>query len=210
LADLPKIVLGLGNPGTRYLPTRHNLGFRVLDCLAERWASRFERSAEMGNEVWTAEVERRRGAVVLAKPCTFMNRSGEAAVALCEHYDTQAADLLVVYDDADLELGRIRLRPGGGAGGHNGLRSLIDALGTDSIPRLRLGVRGAGRERQELADYVLEAFEPAEQSVAEDLVQLGAEAVEALLGHGLETAMNSYNARFVISEDQAERSEEEG
>jgi len=210
LANVPKIVLGLGNPGTRYLPTRHNLGFRVLDCLAERWASRFERSAEMGSEVWTAEVERRRGPVVLAKPCTFMNRSGDAAVALCEHYDTQAADLLVVYDDADLELGRIRLRPDGGAGGHNGLRSLIDALGTDSIPRLRLGVRGAGRQRQELAEYVLDAFEPAEQAVAEDLVQLGAEAVEALLGQGLATAMNSYNARFVISEDQAERSEEEG
>jgi len=166
VADAPKIVLGLGNPGTRYQPTRHNLGFRVLDCLAGRWASRFERLAESGSEVWTAEVERDREAVVLAKPLTYMNRSGRAAVALCEQYGAAAADLLVVYDDADLELGRIRLRPGGGAGGHNGLHSLIDSLGTDSIPRLRLGVRGAGRERQELADYVLDVFEPSELAIA--------------------------------------------
>jgi len=210
LADVPKIVLGLGNPGTRYLPTRHNLGFRVLDRLAERWAARFDGLAELGSRVWTADVGRPQGAVVLAKPRTYMNRSGEAADALCEHYRTLPAELLVVYDDADLELGRLRLRPSGGAGGHNGLSSVIDALGTDSIPRLRLGVRGRGREGRDLADYVLDAFEPAEQAVAEDLVQLGAEAVEAVLGVGLRTAMNSYNARFVISKDQAERSEEEG
>ena len=209
MAELPKIVLGLGNPGMRYLPTRHNLGFRVLDCLAKRWAARFERSVGLGSTVWTAEIERSRGPLVLAKPRTYMNRSGRAAVALCEQYGAQATELLVVHDDADLELGRLRLRPGGGTGGHNGLRSLIEALGTDSIPRLRLGVRGAGRERQELADYVLDRFEADELAVVEGLVQLGAEAVEAVLGDGLETAMNSYNARLVISEDQAERSEEE-
>ena len=112
------------------------------------------------------------------------------------------------YDDADLELGRLRLRPSGGAGGHNGMRSLIDAFRSEGFPRLRLGVRGAGRELAELSDYVLEPFGPEEQPVASRLAELGVEVVEAVLGDGLETAMNEYNARFV-SPDPANRPERE-
>jgi PTH1 family peptidyl-tRNA hydrolase len=130
-----------------------------------------------------------------------MNRSGRAAVALCARYAVEPSRILLVYDDADLELGRIRLRLQGGAGGHNGVRSTINALRTEQIPRLRLGVRGAGRGEAELADYVLEPFEAAEEPVAAALVDLGVEAVEAVLEKGVEAAMNAYNGRSVSTSD---------
>jgi PTH1 family peptidyl-tRNA hydrolase len=205
--DRPIIVLGLGNPGVRYRTTRHNLGFRVLDLLAASWRASFGTARDL--KAWTAEVAIPSGRVVLAKPSTYMNRSGRAAVALCAHYEVDASGLLVVLDDADLELGRIRLRPGGGAGGHNGMRSTIDALRTDGIPRLRLGVRGPGREDADLSDYVLAPFGDDEEAVASALVDLGAEAVGAVLASGIESAMNVFNARSVAT-DEAEARPEEG
>jgi PTH1 family peptidyl-tRNA hydrolase len=193
LDDRPQIVLGLGNPGARYEATRHNLGFRVVEELARRTRTSFHRALPLAGKAWAAEIDGPVGGVVLAKPATYMNRSGRAALALCERYGAEAGAVLVVYDDADLELGRVRLRPFGGAGGHNGMRSLIDAFRTDAFPRLRLGVRGEGREEAELADYVLQPFEPDEEPVAAGLVVLGADAVEAVLRDGLEAAMNAYN-----------------
>jgi PTH1 family peptidyl-tRNA hydrolase len=206
--DRPKIVLGLGNPGTRYRCTRHNLGFRVLDRLAADRGASLCLVREL--KAWTADLAGPGGALVLAKPRTYMNRSGRAALALCSRFGATPADLLVVHDDADLELGRVRLRPCGGPGGHNGMRSVIDALGSERILRLRLGVRGPAREEQDLADYVLSDFEPDEEPVADALVAVGVEAVEAVLRDGFEAAMNSYNARFVTPADQPERSEQEG
>jgi PTH1 family peptidyl-tRNA hydrolase len=206
--ERPKIVLGLGNPGERYRSTRHNLGFRVVDQLARRHGTSFDLTREL--KAWTAEIGGAPGPLVLAKPRTYMNRSGRAGVALCASYDAGPEELFVVYDDADLELGRLRLRSAGGAGGHNGMQSMIDALRSEAIPRLRLGVRGVNREADELADYVLADFENDERPVADALVDLGTEAVEAVLTQGFEPAMNSYNARFVGLADRAQRSEEEG
>lgn len=153
---------------------------------------------------WTAEARIAERPVVLARPRTYMNRSGRAALALCRHYDVEPAELLVVYDDADLALGRLRIRPGGSAGGHNGLASLIQVLGTDEIPRVRLGVRGEGRDEVELADYVLEEFEDEERPIADELVRAGAEAVAAILDGGVTAAMNRYNSIVIEAGGETE------
>jgi len=191
--ERPRIILGLGNPGTRYRETRHNMGFRVADRLAERWCTSFELSREL--KAWVAETHGPEGRIVLAKPRTYMNRSGRAAVALCGRYACDPSRLLVVYDDADLELGRVRLRPLGGAGGHNGMRSIIDGLQTERFPRVRLGVRGVARGGADLADYVLLPFDRDEHPAVAVLVDHGADAVQAILEDGLEAAMNIFNAR---------------
>ena len=142
-----------------------------------------------------ARIDHDRGPVILAKPRTFMNRSGLAAAALCSAHGVFPSELLVVYDDADLPLGKIRLRRGGGSGGHNGISSLVEALGTHEFPRVRLGVRGAGREGQELAEYVLETFAAGELRRVEALTDLAAETVRAAIDGGLERAMNEFNGR---------------
>jgi PTH1 family peptidyl-tRNA hydrolase len=160
---------------------------------------RFRAREELRGRAWTAESD---GAeLVLAKPRNYMNRSGRAGAALCRHYGIVPHEMLVVYDDADLELGRIRLRPFGGAGGHNGIRSLMDSLGGGGFPRVRLGVCGESRGEQDLADYVLDRFAPDEEPIAEALVELGTEAVAASLLDGLEAAMNRYNGRSVSTGD---------
>jgi PTH1 family peptidyl-tRNA hydrolase len=210
LHDRPQIVLGLGNPGARYEATRHNLGFRVVEELARRAGAKFSRSAADAGPAWAVEIDGAAGRLVLAQPRTYMNRSGRAGVALCERYGAGPGDVLVVHDDADLELGRLRLRPGGGAGGHNGVRSLMDAFRTDAFPRLRLGVRGAGRAQAELADYVLEPFDPDERPVAARLVELAAEVVEAVVRDGVQRGMNEYNSRFVAAAEAEPCDEEEG
>ena len=186
-------MLGLGNPGERYRLTRHNLGFRTLDCLAERCGVPFAAAEEIRPLARVARVRLGGSDVVLAKPRTYMNRSVRAAAALCTAYDAEPLDLVVVFDDADLALGRLRVRAGGGAGGHNGIRSLIDVLGHGDFSRVRLGVRGNGRDDRELADYVLEPFEADEEPLAQRIAAAGADAVECLLGEGLVAAMNRFN-----------------
>ncbi len=198
--DASKIVLGLGNPGARYARTRHNVGFRVLDLLAERAGARFARTEPLGDVCSSAWAEIGGASVVLAKPRTYMNRSGRAGVALLARYGAAPADLLVVHDDADIELGRIRIRSGGSAGGHNGLRSLIGAIGTTEFPRVRLGIRGAAREDVDLVEYVLEDFEDAELESVDSLVSAGADAVEAVLSCGLAAAMNRFNGTRPLAE----------
>ena len=204
--DLPQIVLGLGNAGARYDSTRHNVGFWVLDRLASRRGVRFTAAGELGRKAWTAEVTER---LVLAKPRTYMNRSGRAGLALGRHYGASAQQFVVVHDDADLALGRLRIRAEGGAGGHNGIRSLLDAFGSREFRRVRLGVRGEAREEQELADYVLAPFPNDERAVAEELADLAADAVETLLEQGLTVAMNRFNGRSVASLDDDSRTMEQ-
>ncbi|MBZ5640657.1 MAG: aminoacyl-tRNA hydrolase [Acidobacteriia bacterium] len=194
------IVLGLGNPGNRYRRTRHNLGFRVLDLLAGRAGAKFAKAGELGDVCLSAEALLSGVEVVLAKPRTYMNRSGTAGAALLEHYAASPCDLLVVHDDADLALGRIRVRAGGSAGGHNGLRSLIATLRTAEFPRVKLGVLGARRAETDLVDYVLESFEDDEADAAEALVGLGADAAEAVLVEGLAAAMNRFNGPTAVAE----------
>jgi PTH1 family peptidyl-tRNA hydrolase len=199
----PRIVLGLGNPGFRYERTRHNLGFRVVDRVAQGRGVRLGQAGSPSRAAAVAELSGSEGTLVLARPRTFMNRAGRAGVALCHHYHAAPEDLLVVYDDADLELGRLRIRLSGSAGGHNGLQSLIDALRSDRIPRLRLGVRGATRDTHDLADYVLAPFEPEEEALAAALVELASAAVETALQEGLPAAMNRYSGRFASPPDEA-------
>ncbi len=189
----PIVVLGLGNPGVRYRNTRHNLGFWVVERLARKHGADFRTSPGLVRRVRVAEIRQDGAVVVLAKSRTYMNRSGRAASTVCAMYDIEPERLVVVYDDADLDLGRIRIRPSGSAGGHNGILSLIDAMHTEAFPRIRLGVRGEQRGETELADYVLDPFEEDEYPTADALADLGAEAVEAVVRDGVTAAMNRFN-----------------
>jgi len=182
-----ELVLGLGNPGPRYESSRHNVGFRVVDQLRERrcgalWSSR------PTYELVVAVIG---GLVALARPLSFMNRSGEAAVRLLTELDLDPGSALVVVDDVDLPLGSMRLKPSGGPGTHNGLRDLVAEIGT-GFPRLRVGVRGGG-PIGDLADYVLAPFAPNEQERAEAAIERAADAVEVAVSAGLDRAMNEYN-----------------
>jgi PTH1 family peptidyl-tRNA hydrolase len=186
-----KLIAALGNPGRKYEGTRHNLGFVVADALAARHRLEWE-AAPRGIDALTA---RWRGAgAVVAKPLTFMNLSGEAVRDLLQFYKIDAIDLLVVVDDVNLEVGRLRARAAGSAGGHNGLKSVIEALGSEEFPRLRIGV-GRGDARRDLADHVLARFDPAERPVVEDSVVRAADAAEMFIIDGIGPVMNRFNRK---------------
>ena len=186
-----KLIAALGNPGRTYDGTRHNLGFVVADTLAARHRLEWE-AAPRGLE---ALIARWRGAdVVVAKPMTFMNLSGVAVRGLLQFYKIDAADMLVVVDDVNLELGRLRTRAAGSAGGHNGLKSIIEALGSDEFARLRVGV-GRGDARRDLADHVLAKFDPAERPVVEESVARAADAAETFIMEGIGPVMNRFNRK---------------
>jgi PTH1 family peptidyl-tRNA hydrolase len=184
-----KVVCGLGNPGERYRMTRHNVGFRVIDLLADRWGVS---KGHVRDGAARLEVDRGEpvGRVLLVKPARFMNLSGAPLRAALRN--TNAAletDLLVVTDDADLPLGRIRVRRAGSAGGHNGLRDIIDVLGTDAFARLRVGIGRNG----EIVDRVLSTFSRAEEELAREAIATAADAVERWLVDGVDAAMNEFN-----------------
>ncbi len=182
-------MVGLGNPGERYRRTRHNAGYMVVDALAARaGATRGREEAD----AWVAEAEVGDEPVRLVKPLTFMNRSGVAVARLLEDSGSSPADLVVVVDDVALELGTLRLRERGSHGGHNGLRSLIDVLGTDEFVRLRIGVR-KGELPEDLAGYVLGEFPPEDVLVVQEVVGLGADAVTCLVKYGVVETMNRFN-----------------
>ena len=186
-----KLVVGLGNPGPKYAGTRHNVGFDAVDLVARRhgleWAA-----APRGAEALVANW--RMGGAIVAKPLTFMNLSGAAVVPLLQFYKIEIADLLVVVDEVQLETGRIRIRPSGSAGGHNGLKSIIESLGTDAFPRLRIGV-GRGDTRRNLADHVLARFEADERDLVADAIGRAADASEAFIADGAADAMNRFNRK---------------
>ena len=188
-----KVVLGLGNDGPEYRFTRHNVGFMVADTIAVRCGAAFRATGDLGRLLWYAEADYGGERVVLAKPRTLMNRSGQTLAPLRRKYGVEMPDIVVVYDDADLALGRVRVRPEGGAGGHNGIRSLIDSCGTHLFPRVKLGVLGEGRHSRDLADYVLDAFHPDERPIVASMVEAGADAVAAILETGIEAAQRAYN-----------------
>jgi peptidyl-tRNA hydrolase, PTH1 family len=195
-----KLIVGLGNPGPRYAGTRHNVGFGTLDLLASRAGAVWE-SAPRGLDALAAR-DRARG-LVLAKPLTFMNASGPAVVGLLQFYKIDPAGLLVVVDDVSLELGRLRARAAGSAGGHNGLRSLIGALGTDGFARLRLGV-GRGDARRDLADHVLAKFDAGERPAVDEMVERAADAVELFAADGIGPVMNRFNRREDIGKEDGD------
>ena len=185
-----KVVIGLGNPGAEYDDTRHNVGWWVVDRLAYDWDfGPFERDGK----AWCSEGEVDGRVVRLVKPRTYMNRSGQAlrTLPIDEHFDP-TSDLLVVVDDATLDVARVRFRPGGGAGGHNGLKSIAGALGSESFARLRVGV-GLKPEGADLSDWVLAPMPAEDEEKVVDLLPRLTEAVEAWLDEGVEAAMNRFN-----------------
>ena len=183
--------MGLGNPGREYRETRHNVGFMVVDEIARRHGLGW---AQAPSQVPDAFVAKRFGpdAVLLAKPLTFMNRSGDAVAGLARYYDVAPGDLLVVIDEAALPFGKLRARARGSAGGHNGLKSIIERLGTTEFPRLRLGV-GRGDGRRDLADHVLSTFERGERAELESFITRAADAAEMFAAEGIDTVMKVYN-----------------
>ena len=180
-----RLVAGLGNPGPEYAATRHNIGFMVLDRLAALVGSSWEKSPK-----WEA-LSAKWGDVFLVKPLSFMNRSGYPLFALAQFYKIAAEEILVVLDDFALPLGRLRLRLGGGTGGHNGLDSIIMQFGTDQISRLRVGIGQAPREGS--VDYVLGRFFEEEKPIVRSTIARAVEAVKCAIDNGLLSAMNTFN-----------------
>lgn len=187
-----KLVVGLGNPGREYAETRHNVGFMVVDRLAESLGVAVDRrmfKALTGQGLVNGEK------VILVKPQTYMNLSGEAVGALLNWYKLTPADLVVIYDDLDLPPGKLRLRPGGGAGGHKGVLSIIHSLGTENFPRIRVGIGRPVEAGIDSVDYVLGRMGSGEAEEMEKALMLAAEAALCVVREGLEQAMNRYNGR---------------
>jgi PTH1 family peptidyl-tRNA hydrolase len=195
-----KLIVGLGNPGPEYRDTRHNVGFLVVDALVERWRVGDEWREKFG----ALQIKTMRGeeTVIVAKPLTFMNLSGQAVAAVAGFYKIELGDILIVTDDVALPLGRLRARREGGAGGHNGLKSLIQSLGTQAFARMRVGV-GRGDTRRDLADHVLGRFAADERDTVSAAVLRAADASEVFLSEGIERVMNVFNAA-TEKEDSAE------
>jgi PTH1 family peptidyl-tRNA hydrolase len=187
----PLLVVGLGNPGPRYETTRHNVGFMVADILADRLGAGFKVHKKSGAEVTTGRLAGR--SVVLAKPRVYMNESGRQVGPLANFYSVAPADIIVIHDELDIEFGRIRLKLGGGEGGHNGLRSVAQVLGTKDFQRVRIGI-GRPPGRKDPATYVLENFSAAERPEVPIICEQAADATELLIRDGLEPAQNIVHA----------------
>ena len=183
-----KLIVGLGNPGAQYKGTRHNIGFAVIDEIARRAAVGFESAPA---EAVIAKWRRPEGGALLAKPLTFMNLSGQAVGELARYFKVDVPDVLIVVDEVQLPLGRLRARARGSAGGHNGLKSVIAHLG-DDFSRLRIGV-GRGEQQRDLADHVLSRFEKEEGPEVERMTTRAADAAEMFITSGIEAVMNAFN-----------------
>lgn len=192
----PQLIVGLGNPGRRYARTRHNIGFMVVDELVRRSGGTWSSDRSLNSEVGGLN------GVRLLKPMTYMNESGRPVGAMCRFHRWTPAQVLVVYDDVSLPLGRLRLRASGSAGGHNGMRSIIQHLGSDAFPRLRIGIGDGRRSADEpLTSHVLGEFTTAEEPDRADAVNRAADAIETLLQQGWEAAMNRYNQASAAAGD---------
>jgi PTH1 family peptidyl-tRNA hydrolase len=183
-----KAIVGLGNPGSQYKGTRHNVGFDVIDEIARRQSVGFESAPA---EALIAKWRRPEEAVLLVKPLTFMNLSGQAIGELARYFKIEVTDLIVVVDEVHLPLGKLRARKRGSAGGHNGLKSVIAHLG-DEFARLRLGV-GRGADQRNMADHVLSRFEKDEMAEVERMTARAADAAEMFITSGIEAVMNAFN-----------------
>jgi len=187
--ELPFLIVGLGNPGAEFRHNRHNVGFMLLDYLADRLGESFLR-IELNSLLTKAKYQDKR--LLLAKPQTFMNLSGQAVGRLVKYYKIPLESLLIVYDDVDLPLESIRIRPNGGSGGHKGVASIIEHLGTNEFPRLRLGI-GRPTGQKNAAAHVLQDFNKEENEFLEVTLERAVDAVLVFVSAGLETAMNKYN-----------------
>ena len=188
-----KLIIGLGNPGREYSSTRHNIGFAVLGALARKHSINFDKRCCRSR---VGEGYIKCLTVAVAKPQTYMNLSGDAVAALMRRYKVKVSDILIIHDDLDLPLGRIRIRAEGSAGGHNGLKSIIAAVGTTELARLKIGIGRPENEdesRIDIVDHVLSGFDPAERQITADAVTKAVEAIETVISDGLKIAMNRFN-----------------
>ncbi|MBO9999269.1 MAG: aminoacyl-tRNA hydrolase [Cyanobacteria bacterium SID2] len=196
---IPQLVVGLGNPEPKYDRTRHNIGFAAIDALARSWqiplSEQRKFKGEFGEGTATGQKIR------LLKPLTYMNRSGESIHAVVNWYKLTPESVLVVYDDMDLPVGRIRLRLTGSAGGHNGMKSTISHLGTQKFPRLRVGIGRPNLVGNNSVSHVLGKFSPQENEIVSDVLYLVRDAIETSLKEGVEKAMSLYNNRNVAPEN---------
>lgn len=193
-----KVIVGLGNPGRRYSKTRHNLGFMVIDKLVSIY--RIELNRKGFDAIWgKGYIEGEK--VILVKPQTFMNLSGNAVKIILNGHKAEFSDLLVIYDDMDLELGKIRVRPRGSPGGHKGIRSIINTIGTDQFSRIRIGI-GRQENREEAETYVLSPFKKSEAPAANKAILRATEAVVTIIKDGVTAAMNKYNIRNSVSSEE--------
>ena len=184
------LIAGLGNPGDRFIGTRHNIGFHVVDLLSEKYripVSKIKHKALLGQGRIAEEK------VILVKPQTFMNLSGESLLSVTRYYDIDPGHIIVVYDDVDLPPGTVRIRPSGSAGSHNGMKSIVYLLGTEDFPRVRIGIRQDRRE--DLADYVLSRFRDGDIPLVKEACQRALEGIEYILSGGVELAMSRVNGK---------------
>jgi PTH1 family peptidyl-tRNA hydrolase len=198
--DQLRLIVGLGNPGRDYAATRHNAGFLAVDTLAARCKIEWRSERKFDSQVarWTGVAG---GDVLFCKPQTFMNASGEAVGPLAQFYRVSPECCLVVVDDADLPLGELRLRPQGGTGGHHGLESLEQHLGTKSFPRLRIGI-GRKDEKREITGHVLGRFSEAESGTLDEVLKRAADQMECWVAEGIQKAMNKFNGTVLGSQNE--------
>jgi PTH1 family peptidyl-tRNA hydrolase len=182
-----KLIVGLGNPGQEYKNTRHNVGFMVIDKLADNFKL---------NKKFTAAITRKNN-IIYAKPLTFMNESGSAVKKIAQYYKIKPQDILIIHDDKDLPLGKIRIKKDGSAGGHNGIKSIIAHLGSENFNRLRIGINNPNIKIKNTADYVLNNFSSSDNKKIKAILSLAQEAVLTIQNEDIEKAMNIYNARNV-------------
>jgi PTH1 family peptidyl-tRNA hydrolase len=195
-AEIPCVFVGLGNPGKQYDRTRHNIGFEVITALSQRWQIALTENRKFQAKFGEGSVSPV-GKVRLLQPQTYMNRSGQTVQATLSWFKLPPTSVLVIYDDMDLPLGRLRLRLNGSAGGHNGMKSIIAQLGTQNFPRLRLGIGipPSGDRKEETIGHVLGKFAPDEVPLVQSTINLAVETIEYSLKQGLEKAMSLYNPK---------------
>lgn len=185
-----KLIVGLGNPGPAYERTRHNIGWQAVDAFCTKFRIALDTHEK---NAMTGRGRVAGGSVMVAKPLTYMNLSGDAVKLLINAYLESPADMIVVYDDVDIPVGRLRIRPNGSSGTHNGMRSIVEVLGTENFPRLRIGVKGARYGENPLRDYVLDEFDSDEQEAVAESLKRAVDALTLFVRDDLKRAMNQFN-----------------
>ena len=191
-----KVIAGLGNPGAQYANTPHSIGFEVVDAIAREIGAEWKASASFKGELATGMFAGQK--VLLLKPMTYMNLSGDSVAPVVRYHNAAPADLLVISDDIDLPVGRLRVRVGGSAGGHNGLKSIIERVGTPAFTRLRVGVGRDAHDRSEVIGHVLGKFDPATRAVMDQVVPAAVKAAAAIISTTPQAAMNAWNGWSAI------------